>query len=62
MDRLLTYLDMGGYAAWVWPAYGLATLALVGILVTTLRTLKSRQKEFDELKSLRRGAGDEGAS
>lgn len=55
MERFLTYLDMGGYAAWIWPAYGLATLALVGILVMTLRTLKARQQEFDELKSLRRG-------
>ena len=55
MERFLTYLDMGGYAASVWPSYGLAAIALVGILVLSLRTLKSRQKEFDELKSLRRG-------
>ncbi len=62
MESFLTYLNMGGYAAWIWPAYGLAAIALGGILVMTLRTLKSRQQEFDELKSLRRGASDEGAS
>ena len=59
IEKFLTYLDMGGYAAWVWPAYGLAAVALVGILILTLRTLKSRQKEFDDLKSLRRSSNTE---
>ena len=49
MDAFLNYLDMGGYAAFVWPAYGLSALGLVGVLVMTLRSLKARQKEFDEL-------------
>ncbi len=51
----MNVLHMGGYAAWVWPAYGAATLALVGILVLTLRTLKAREREFETLKSARRG-------
>ena len=55
MDAFLEYLDMGGYAAWVWPAYGLAAAALVGMLAVSLYTLKTRQREFDELKSTRRG-------
>ncbi len=55
MDAFLQYLDMGGYAAFVWPAYGLSALGLIGILVLTLRGLKARQKEFDALKALRRG-------
>jgi heme exporter protein D len=61
MDKLITYLDMGGYAAWVWPSYGLAILALIGTLAITLRTLKSRQQEFDELKSLRRAPNENGS-
>ncbi|MBY0512028.1 MAG: heme exporter protein CcmD [Rhodospirillaceae bacterium] len=55
VDAFLQYLDMGGYAAFVWPAYGLSAAGLIGILVLTLRTLKARQKEFDALKALRRG-------
>ena len=55
MDAILNYLNMDGYAAWVWPAYGLATVALVGILVQTRRTLKTREREFESLKSSRRG-------
>jgi heme exporter protein D len=55
------FFSMGGYAQWVWPAYGLATAVLLGILLFSLRTLKARQKEFDGLKSARRG-GAEGGS
>ncbi len=55
MDAILKYLDMGGYAAWVWPAYGLAAVALGGILFFTLRDLKTREREFEALRSARRG-------
>jgi heme exporter protein CcmD len=56
MDAFFEYLDMGGYALWVWGAYGLTAAGLIGVLVLTLHTLKSRQHEFDVLKAARRGA------
>ena len=46
MDSLSTFLDMGGYAAFVWPGYGLAAIGILGLLVTTLRTLRAREKDF----------------
>jgi len=49
------YFNMGGYAAWIWPCYALVTLGLVGVLVTTLRGLNARTREFEALKSARRG-------
>lgn len=49
------FLHMGGYAQWVWPVYGLAAAALIGILVWTRSTLKAREREFEALKSQRRG-------
>jgi len=55
VDAFLQYLDMGGYAAFVWSAYGLSALGLVSIWVLTVRGLKARQKEFDALKASRRG-------
>ena len=58
MESLIEYLDMGGYAMWVWPSYGLAALALIGTLAATLRTLKHRQRELDDLKSLRKNPSD----
>ena len=33
MGDLGTFLSMGGYAAYVWPAYGLAALVLIGMAV-----------------------------
>lgn len=55
-DSFAAFLDMGGYAAWVWTAYGLATLALGGMLILTRRTLKAREREFETLKANRRDA------
>ena len=47
-------IHMGGYAAYVWPAYGLATVCIVGMYVITRRTLKAREQEFERLKRERR--------
>jgi heme exporter protein D len=47
------FLNMGGYAIWVWGSYGVATVGLVGLLVWTHATLRARQREFDALKSAR---------
>ncbi len=53
-ENFAAFIDMGGYAAWVWTAYGLAAVALVGMLVTSRRTLKAREREFEHLKASRR--------
>lgn len=50
----MTFLHMGGYAAWVWPAYALAAAGLLGILFFSHRTLKAREREFATLKAARR--------
>ena len=55
METLAAFLDMGGYAAYVWPAYGLAFVALGGIVIITQRSLKAREAAFDALKRERRG-------
>ena len=36
-DSISAFLAMGGYAAFVWPAYGAAAMVLVGLLITSLR-------------------------
>lgn len=50
------FFHMGGYAQWVWPVYGLAAAAFIGILVWTRSTLKAREREFETLKASRRSA------
>ena len=45
------FLDMGGYAAFVWPAYGLTALVMLGLLITTRQTLRKRRAELDRLEA-----------
>ncbi len=45
MNDLETFFAMGGYGAYVWPAYGLTLLAFIGMLGWTLATLKARRRE-----------------
>jgi len=54
MNSLRDLIDMGGYAAYVWPAYGLAALVMIANAVLPLHSLR---KQLDELR--RRPAGGE---
>jgi heme exporter protein D len=56
MSNVTQVLQMGGYAAFVWPAYGLALVLLAGALIWSHRTWKQRERMFDTLKRERRGA------
>jgi len=48
-DTIATYLAMGGYAQFVWPAYALATIVLVGLLALSLRALRRTEAELAAL-------------
>ncbi len=54
MDRIQEFLAMGGYAAYVWPAYGLAVVTLVGIVVTSLGRLRAAERSLAGQSSVRR--------
>lgn len=45
-----SFLDMGGYGGFVWPAYGVTAVVLVGLLVASLRALRKRQAALDALE------------
>lgn len=51
MARLTDFLEMGGYAVFVWPAFGLAAVVMVGLLIATLRQLRRRRRELAELEA-----------
>ncbi len=53
MDGIRHYLAMGGYAAYVWPAYGIAAAVLVGLTWQTLRTVARRERELAEIEAAR---------
>lgn len=51
MNSLSSFFAMGGYGAYVWPAYGLTVLAFAGMLVWTVTTLKARRREEQSLSA-----------
>jgi heme exporter protein D len=51
MEQIESFFAMGGYGAYVWPAYGLTAVIMITFLITTLRNLRSRQKSLDSLEA-----------
>jgi heme exporter protein D len=44
-----SFLAMGGYAAFVWPAYGISVAVLAGMVLATLRAYARAKKKIEEL-------------
>jgi heme exporter protein D len=44
------FFAMGGYAAFVWPAFGITAIVLVGLLIVSLRGVRVREARLDALK------------
>ncbi|HYE01444.1 MAG TPA: heme exporter protein CcmD [Alphaproteobacteria bacterium] len=44
---------MGGYALFVWPAYGLGAVALIGLLAASLRGLRRNEAAVSRLEAAR---------
>ncbi len=44
------FLEMGGYAAFVWPAYGATLFVLALLIVDSVRRLKRGQDELARLE------------
>ena len=49
------WLDMGGYAVFVWPAYGIAAAALGLLAIGTLRRYRMAQRRLAQMTGARRG-------
>jgi len=56
---LSNFFHMGGYGVYIWPAYLIATVIVVGILVQTITTMRQRERQLGELRRERRGTDDE---
>ena len=50
------FFAMGGYAAYVWPAYGFAALVLIALLVQSWRGARRRAAELEQVRRLVRPA------
>ncbi|WP_119167519.1 heme exporter protein CcmD [Algihabitans albus] len=51
MEALLTYLDMGGYAPFVWPCFGLAAAVMLYFFVASRRELRQREQRLEVLRA-----------
>lgn len=40
------FFAMGGYAAYVWPAYALALVLLIGFLIVSLRRYRRLRRDL----------------
>ncbi len=52
------FFSMGGYAAFIWPAYGVATIVLCGLLALSLKSMREREALVETLRSRRRQADE----
>ena len=51
MGAVSGFLAMGGYAGFVWPAFGLAAVVMAGLVLVSLRELHAREAEVAALES-----------
>ena len=51
MEQLRNWLEMGGYAWFVWPAYGLTAVVMVWMVVDSLRGLRADRRALDALQA-----------
>jgi heme exporter protein CcmD len=48
---MMHFLAMGGYAAFVWPAYGITFAGLGAALAVTLRAYAHAKSTFEKLEA-----------
>ncbi len=60
MDRLTTFLDMGGYAGFGWPALVLTAAVLIGLLWVSLRQVNAAEADLAKMEAMRPRRGDRG--
>ena len=56
------YFAMGGYAAFVWPSYGVAALLLVVLFLLSARRLQAAERALPESAQGDQTAADDDAS
>ena len=53
MSTVGEFLEMGGYAGFVWPAFGITALVMLTLLVVSLRNLRVRLAKLAALQAAR---------
>jgi heme exporter protein D len=59
MEKLMAYLSMGGYGEYIWPAYLIAAVVLLVLLVGSLRSVRGQEARLAALRQARLGMPEE---
>lgn len=51
MDGIATFFAMGGYGGFVWSAFGMTALVLVGLLIISIRQARGREQRLAALQA-----------
>lgn len=49
----MSFWEMGGYAAYVWPSFGATAVIMIALLVFSVRTLRARERTLRALEAAR---------
>ncbi len=60
MEQLRSFLAMGGYGAFVWPAFGVTALVMGWLLAASLRRLRGLERALAEHGLAPPGGGKQG--
>jgi heme exporter protein D len=53
MERLMDFLSMGGYGAYIWPSYLIAAVVLLWLLIGSLRSVHGLEARLKSLRQAR---------
>ena len=48
------FFEMGGYGAFIWPAYGAAAVLMTGVLILSWKSMRQREALVKSLRAGRR--------
>ena len=61
MEHFVNFFDLDGYGRFIWAAYGLTALVLIGVLVQSLRFQTQTDAELAALQGTLEAANGESA-
>ena len=50
----MSFFEMGGYAAYVWPAFGAAAAIMIALLLLSIRAMRAREAALKALEATAR--------
>ena len=51
MSSITEFLAMGGYGAFIWAAFGLTAVVLIGLLILSLRDVQEKERHLAKLQA-----------